>query len=91
MKSPGAFMIRIKIVDERNIPDSDKTGYAARMIELQRQAFEMLFEDLSCDNAAHKDFENTILANVTHKPILTIQRVCCRDFEMRIKRTLRGI
>ena len=81
-------MITIKILDEGKQSSSQVPGFAARMIELQTRVFETLFEDLHCDNSAHKHFENIITVNVKETPIFRIQQVCCTDFEMKIKKAV---
>jgi hypothetical protein len=58
------------------------------ILNLQRRLFNYLFEGLVCDNQAHKDFSNVIIATLTEQPSFKVEKICCRDFELKIRNSI---
>jgi hypothetical protein len=78
--------VNIKNSQDKLSPFFADGGFNERINKVQRRVFDSLFEDLHCNNPEHKEFENVITASLSEQgPYFKIEKVCCSEFEMRIK------
>jgi hypothetical protein len=59
-----------------------------QIIKLRRPRFDAVLADLNCSNSEHSEFENVITINVSPSEYLIVEKICCPQFEQRIKNTL---
>jgi hypothetical protein len=62
--------------------------FKGQIMDMERRVYETLFEGLECDNEDHKDFDNIIQADFKEQPAFKIEKICCRDFEMKIRKAV---
>jgi hypothetical protein len=79
------IIVNIKQPEDKRSPFYADGGFNERINNVQRRVFDSLFEDLHCNNPEHKEFENVITASLSEQPYFKIEKVCCSDFEARIK------
>ena len=74
-----------KATREKN-PFGDR--FKGQVMDMERRVYETLFEGLECDNQDHHGFENVIEANFMEQPPFRIEKICCKDFEMKIRKAV---
>lgn len=58
------------------------------IIKLRRPRFDGALADLECTNSDHSGFENVITVNVSPSEYVTVEKICCSEFEQRIRNAL---
>ena len=59
-----------------------------QIIKLRRPRFDAVLADLKCSNSEHSEFENIITVNLSPSEYLIVEKICCSQFEERIKNAL---
>lgn len=59
-----------------------------QIIKLRRGRFDAALSELECSNSEHSEFENIITVNLSPSEYLIIEKICCSEFEQRIKTRL---
>lgn len=62
--------------------------FKGQIMDMEKRVYESLFEGLECDNEDHRDFDNIIQANFTEQPPFRIEKICCKDFELKIRKAV---
>lgn len=62
-----------------------------QILKLRRPRFDAVLAELKCHNSEHSDFENIVTVNVSPAEYLIIEKICCLEFEERIRNALMAI
>ena len=58
------------------------------VIKLRRPRFDAILNQLRCDYSEHSDFENIMTVNVSPTECFLIEKMCCAEFEEKIRNAL---
>jgi hypothetical protein len=62
--------------------------FKGKIMDMERRVYENLFEGLECDNQAHRDFDNVIEADFEQQPPFKIEKICCEEFALKIRKSV---
>jgi hypothetical protein len=81
-------MIIITVRNEAREKNPFGERFKGKIMDMEKRVYESLFEGLECDNEAHRDFDNVILANFKEQPPFRIEKICCKAFELKIRKAV---